>query len=157
MRETAAAAPVSARIVTQGRCTIFKVFSLIQFHTGHLRFAFVAIVRDARQIEKSHGTAYVLRIVPVAFRHDDAPYTVSGRHAVGLPGGQKQRIAIARALLKRPKLLIFDEATSSLDAETTEHFAQTINQLRGKVGTIFIAHQLPKALVVDAVVQLGSG
>ncbi|MBI3055094.1 MAG: hypothetical protein HYY77_13795 [Betaproteobacteria bacterium] len=53
-------------------------------------------------------------------------------------------------------LPIFDEATSSLDAETTEHFAQTINQLRGKVGTIFIAHQLPKALVVDAVVQLGS-
>ena len=57
--------------------------------------------------------------------------------------------------LTKPKLLIFDEATSGLDAETTENFAQTINQLRGKVGTIFIAHQLPKALVVDAVVQLG--
>ena len=57
--------------------------------------------------------------------------------------------------LTKPKLLIFDEATSGLDAETAEHFAQTINQLRGKVGTIFIAHQLPKALVVDAVVQLG--
>jgi len=81
--------------------------------------------------------------------------TAIGEHGVGLSGGQKQRIAIARALLKRPKLLIFDEATSSLDAETTEHFAQTINQLRGKVGTIFIAHQLPKALVVDDVVQLG--
>ena len=53
-------------------------------------------------------------------------------------------------------LLIFDEATSGLDAETAGHFAQTINQLRGKVGTIFIAHQLPNALVVDAVVQLGS-
>jgi len=59
------------------------------------------------------------------------------------------------ALLKRPKLLIFDEATSGLDAETTGHFAQTINQLRGKVGTIFIAHQLPRAFAVDAVVQLG--
>ena len=57
--------------------------------------------------------------------------------------------------LTGPKLLIFDEATSGLDAETTEHFAQTINQLRGKVGTIFIAHQLPRALAVDAVVQLG--
>ena len=81
--------------------------------------------------------------------------TEIGEHGAGLSGGQKQRIAIARALLKRPKLLIFDEATSSLDAETAEHFAQTINQLRGKVGTRFIAHQLPKALVVDDVVQLG--
>jgi len=82
--------------------------------------------------------------------------TEIGEHGVGLSGGQKQRIAIARALLKRPQLLIFDEATSSLDAETTEHFAQTINQLRGKVGMLFIAHQLPKALVFDDVVQLGS-
>ena len=81
--------------------------------------------------------------------------TEIGEHGAGLSGGQKQRIAIARALLKRPKLLIFDEATSGLDAETTGHFAQTINQLRGKVGTIFIAHQLPRALVVDDVVQLG--
>ena len=82
--------------------------------------------------------------------------TEIGEHGAGLSGGQKQRIAIARAWLKRPKLLIFDEATSGLDAETAGHFAQTINQLRGKVGTIFIAHQLPKALLVDAVVQLGS-
>ncbi len=82
--------------------------------------------------------------------------TSIGEHGVGLSGGQKQRIAIARALLKHPQLLIFDEATSSLDAETTEHFAQTINQLRGKVGTLFIAHQLPKALVVDDVVRLGA-
>jgi len=81
--------------------------------------------------------------------------TEIGEHGAGLSGGQKQRVAIARAWLKRPKLLIFDEATSSLDAETTEHFAQTINQLRGKVGTIFIAHQIPKALAVDDVVQLG--
>ena len=81
--------------------------------------------------------------------------TTIGEHGAGLSGGQKQRIAIARALLKRPKLLIFDEATSSLDAETAEAFARTVNRLKGKVTMIFIAHQLPKGLQVDRVVTLG--
>ena len=76
------------------------------------------------------------------------------------PGGwveQKQRLAIARALLKQPKILIFDEATSSLDAQTAEHFASTINQLKGKVTMLFITHALPKNLQVDEVVRIGQG
>ena len=77
-----------------------------------------------------------------------------GEHGAGLSGGQKQRLAIARALLKRPKILIFDEATSDLDHATAEQFARTINQLKGKVTMLFIAHQLPKGLAVDEVVTL---
>jgi subfamily B ATP-binding cassette protein HlyB/CyaB len=82
--------------------------------------------------------------------------TVLGEHGVGLSGGQKQRIAIARALLKRPRVLIFDEATSSLDHATAEHLARTINQLKGQVSLLFITHNLPKGLQVDGVVQLGA-
>jgi subfamily B ATP-binding cassette protein HlyB/CyaB len=81
--------------------------------------------------------------------------TPIGEHGAGLSGGQKQRIAIARALLKRPKILIFDEATSSLDQATAELFARTINQLKGKVTMLFITHALPKGLKVDDVVMLG--
>jgi len=81
--------------------------------------------------------------------------TELGEHGVGLSGGQKQRIAIARALLKRPRILIFDEATANLDVPTAEHFAKTINQLRGHVTLLFIAHQVPKSLQVDETVIVG--
>ncbi|MGB7815558.1 MAG: peptidase domain-containing ABC transporter [Methylotenera sp.] len=81
--------------------------------------------------------------------------TIVGEHGTGLSGGQKQRIAIARALLKQPKVLIFDEAVSNLDQQTAEQFAQTVNKLKGKVTILFITHQLPKGLNVDEAVILG--
>jgi subfamily B ATP-binding cassette protein HlyB/CyaB len=83
--------------------------------------------------------------------------TPLGEHGVGLSGGQRQRIAIARALLRNPRVLIFDEAASNLDAPTAESFAQTVNQLKGKVTMLFIAHHLPRGLKVDEVLQFGSG
>ncbi|HQU17115.1 MAG: ABC transporter [Chromatiales bacterium 21-64-14] len=82
--------------------------------------------------------------------------TEIGERGAGLSGGQRQRVAIARALLKEPKVLIFDEATSSLDARTAEQFAATVNQLRGKATMLFIAHALPKNLQVDEVVRIGA-
>jgi subfamily B ATP-binding cassette protein HlyB/CyaB len=80
--------------------------------------------------------------------------TEVGERGAGLSGGQKQRLAIARALLKGPRILIFDEATSSLDHETAEAFARTINGLRGRVTMIFITHHVPKALKVDEVLLM---
>jgi ABC-type bacteriocin/lantibiotic exporter with double-glycine peptidase domain len=58
-------------------------------------------------------------------------------------------------LLKRPRILIFDEATSNLDNQTAEQFARTINQLKGKVTILFIAHRVPKGLQVDQTVIVG--
>jgi ATP-binding cassette, subfamily B, bacterial HlyB/CyaB len=53
--------------------------------------------------------------------------------------------------------LIFDEATSNLDNATAGLFALTVNQLKGKVTLLFIAHQLPRGLDVDEVIRLGDG
>lgn len=85
----------------------------------------------------------------------DGYQTRVGEHGAGLSGGQKQRIAIARALLKRPRILIFDEATNGLDTRTAAKFAETVNRLKGKVTILFIAHQLPAELQVDGVIALG--
>jgi subfamily B ATP-binding cassette protein HlyB/CyaB len=78
-------------------------------------------------------------------------------YSEGLSGGQKLRIAIARALLKQPKILIFDEAVSNLDQNTAEHFARTINKLKGRVTMLFITHQIPRGLQVDEVFSFGTG
>jgi subfamily B ATP-binding cassette protein HlyB/CyaB len=83
--------------------------------------------------------------------------TEIGERGTGLSGGQRQRIAIARALLKKPQVLIFDEAVSGLDQHTAEHFAKTVNSLKGKVTMIFITHQIPKGLQVDEVLSFGAG
>lgn len=81
--------------------------------------------------------------------------TAIGERGAGLSGGQRQRLAIARALLKGPKILIFDEATSSLDPQTAEQIGRTINALKGKATILFIAHVLPRTLQPDQVVRIG--
>ncbi|MBP8924638.1 MAG: peptidase domain-containing ABC transporter [Pseudomonadales bacterium] len=81
--------------------------------------------------------------------------TEIGERGAGLSGGQRQRLSIARALLKGPKVLIFDEATASLDTATAEQIGRTISSLRGRVSMLFIAHSLPRSLQVDQFVRIG--
>ena len=82
--------------------------------------------------------------------------TEIGERGVGLSTGQKQRVAIARALLKTPRVLIFDEATSSLDQVTAERFAMTVNALAARVSILFVTHALPTNLRVTEIVHIGA-
>tara|TARA_B100001057_G_scaffold310659_1_gene310749 strand:- start:6833 stop:8605 length:1773 start_codon:yes stop_codon:yes gene_type:complete len=63
-----------------------------------------------------------------------------GENGIKLSGGQKQRIAIARTLYANPKILILDEITSSLDSKTAENLLKSLNDLTGKITTIYISH-----------------
>ncbi len=90
-------------------------------------------------------------------RFPDGLETIVGERGVSLSGGQKQRIALARALLKRPGILVLDDAFSSLDAETEEFILKKICARMKQVTTIIITHRLSIARQADQVIVLNQG
>jgi ATP-binding cassette subfamily B protein len=92
-------------------------------------------------------------------RADKGLDTVIGEGGVKVSGGEKQRLSIARALLRRPNLLVFDEATSSLDSLTEEEISETIRDIsmRRDLITILIAHRLSTVLHADRIFVLEKG
>ena len=83
--------------------------------------------------------------------------TQVGERGTRMSGGQRQRLGIARALFTRPKLLVLDEATSALDGETEAAISQAVQQLRGTVTVIMIAHRLSTVRNADSVIYMDKG
>jgi len=105
----------------------------------------------------------ILRVAKIAYAHDfisALPHgydTIVGERGIKLSGGEKQRITIARALLKDPPLLILDEATSSLDTESERIVQNALDNLMKNRTSIIIAHRLSTILSADRIAVMENG
>jgi ATP-binding cassette subfamily B protein len=80
-----------------------------------------------------------------------------GERGLKLSGGEKQRVAIARTLLKDPPILVLDEATSALDSRTEQEIQSTLDRVARSRTTIMIAHRLSTIVAADQIVVLDDG
>lgn len=108
-------------------------------------------LEEIRQGARLAGIAEFIESLPEGYD------TLVGERGLKLSGGERQRIAIARAALKRPKIFIFDEATSSLDSETERLIQHNIEQLAKGVTTLLIAHRLSTVVHADEILLLAGG
>lgn len=106
------------------------------------------------RIEEAARRAYCLPFI----NEMSAGYqTIVGDRGIKLSGGQKQRLSIARELFKNPKLLILDEATSSLDTESERYIQKGLEDLKGKVTVVAVAHRLSTIKNADHIYVLDKG
>ena len=83
--------------------------------------------------------------------------TVVGERGLKLSGGEKQRVAIARVMIKQPPLLVFDEATSSLDTQTEKSIVESLDRAANRATTLVIAHRLSTIVDADRILVLDKG
>ena len=107
-----------------------------------------------QEIEEAARGAAIDRFIAVLPDRSDS---MVGERGLKLSGGEKQRVAIARTLLKNPPILVLDEATSALDSRTEDEIQQTLDRVARSRTTIMIAHRLSTIVNADQIVVLDNG
>jgi ATP-binding cassette subfamily B protein len=107
--------------------------------------------------EEVQAAARAAAIHDVILTFPEGYNTLVGERGVTLSGGQKQRVAIARTLLKDPRILIFDDATSSVDTETEGQIREALQRLMHNRTTFVIAHRIQSVMYADLILVLDKG
>ena len=120
-------------------------------------FSNIAFSKPDALVEEVISAADVANAHSFITRLPDAYDTILGERGVGLSGGERQRLSIARAVLKNPSVLIFDEATASVDSETEHLIQEAIERLISGRTTLMIAHRLSTLRRANKIVVIDKG
>jgi ATP-binding cassette subfamily B protein len=117
----------------------------------------IAIGRADSSMEEITEAARLAHIHDFIVARPDGYETLVGERGLKLSGGEKQRIAIARAALKKPRVFVFDEATSSLDSKTEQKILRNLGDVSRGTTTLVIAHRLSTIVEADEILVLEHG
>ncbi len=113
--------------------------------------------RPDAPFEDVEKAAKLARIADLVEELPDRYETMVGERGLKLSGGEKQRVAIARTMLKNPKILLFDEATSALDSHTEKEIQASLREVSKNRTTLIIAHRLSTVIHADEIIVLDRG
>ena len=128
---------------------IFQDFNLLDTLTAYENIALALTIQKVKANEIDRRVNEIAEKLGIKEILKKYPYQVSG--------GQKQRLAIARALLKKTEIILFDEATSSLDNETQEKIQTAIKNMQGEYTILIIAHRLSTVINSDRIIVIDDG
>ncbi|WP_456418083.1 ABCB family ABC transporter ATP-binding protein/permease [Thiolapillus sp.] len=122
--------------------------------TIYYNIAYGRISASREEVEQAAEMAHIRAFIEGL---PDGWDTMVGERGLKLSGGEKQRVAIARVMLKRPRILVFDEATSSLDSKTEQAIQETLVQVAQHHTTLVVAHRLSTVVDADEILVMEKG
>ncbi len=161
--------PAAGEVFYNGVATTALRYNRVRRQIGFVTqetYLFAGTIRDNIRFVKPDTTdeeiVAAMRAASCAYLLERSPEgldTVIGERGMKLSGGEKQRLSIARALVRQPALLIFDEATSALDSLTEEQITNTVREISARATqmTILIAHRLSTVMHADTIYVLEKG